>query len=290
MDLLTSMAVFVRSVDQGGFTAAAKVSGISAAMVSNHIKALERRLGSKLFNRTTRRQSLTEIGRDYYTQCVDILARVEKAESIALEKRSAPKGRLRVSAALSIGNRLVDELTDYVTTYPEVELELILSDRVVDLVEDGFDAALRFGDLPDSRLVARPLRSVRRFLCASPSYLQQHGTPGKPSDLANHHCLTFHDGAPRRDWQVGSKPTIIRVSGRISINNNAALRVAAVKGLGIAMLPEYLVADDVAAGRLVRILQSYELPTRRLQLVYLPDKNMLPKLSSFVEFMCRRFS
>ncbi|WP_308410377.1 LysR family transcriptional regulator [Burkholderia sp. WAC0059] len=294
------MEVFVRVVDLGGFTAAADASDLSTTMVSNHVRALERRLGARLLNRTTRRQSLTEIGAAYYAQCVDILARIEAADSDAQNMHARPAGKLRISAPITLGSHLlVPALADYLRDYPDVSVDLQLNDRVVDLVEEGFDAALRFGRLPDSGLVVRPLRSLNRVICASPAYLDAHGVPGAPGDLREHNCLAFHYVTPEREWQFngpqsdgsrldGPRPETVEVSGQLSVNNGPALLQAALSGIGVVMLPDYLVSEHVASGRLVRVLAGYDFPRAPLQLVYLPDRHMTPKLRSFIDFVTAR--
>jgi DNA-binding transcriptional LysR family regulator len=291
MDRLTGMEVFVRVVDLGGFTAAAQASGLSTTMVSNHVMALERRLGARLLNRTTRRQSLTEIGARYYAQCLDILARVDGAETQAREMRSSPRGRLRISAPVTLGSHLlIPAVADYLRAQPEVEIDLQLNDRIVDLAEEGFDAAFRFGELADSGLTARRLRSLGRVVCASPGYLASHGTPAEPEDLAGHNCLAFHYVTPEREWIFhgagGDRKVVTR--GQMTVNNGPALLQAALTGIGVAMLPDYLSAADVAAGRLTRLFAEYDLTRAPLQLVYLPDRHMTPKMRSFVDFVLQR--
>lgn len=290
MDRLTGMEVFVRVVELGSFTAAAEASGISPTMVSNHVLALEQRLGARLLNRTTRRQSLSEIGTAYYAQCLDILARVDAAESAAQEMHARPAGKLRISAPITLGvHLLVPELAEYLRNHPDVTVELRLNDRVVDLVEEGFDAALRFGNLHDSGLIVRPLRSLNRMICAAPAYLAAHGAPAKPADLADHNCLAFHYLTPEREWRFGgSKAETIHVSGQLTVNNGPALLQAALGGIGIAMLPDYLAAADIEAGRLVRLFPDDDFPRAPLQLVYLPDRHMTPKLRSFIEYVMDR--
>lgn len=285
------MEVFIRVVDLGGFTAAAEMSGISPTMVSNHVQALERRLGAKLLNRTTRRQSLTEIGAAYYAQCVDILSRIEAAEGAARDMRGRPTGRLRISAPVTLGSHLlIPAFADYLKDYSEVEIELQLNDRIVDLADEGYDAAFRFGDLADSGLIARPLRRLNRVICASPAYLMHHGTPQRPDDLCGHNCLAFHYIRPERDWIFHSDAArTIHVTGRLSINNGPALLQAALHDIGIVMLPDYLVADHLKSRRLIRLLAEFDFPRAPLQLVYLPDRHMTPKLKSFVEFVVVRF-
>jgi len=264
---------------------------MSATMASNHVKALELRLGARLLHRTTRRHSLTEIGKAFYEQCVDILARIDNAETTAREMRSQPRGRLRVSAPVTLGSHmLVPALSDYLKEYREVEIELTLNDRVVDLVEEGFDVAFRFGNLPDSGLVARPLRTLSRVVCASPAYLAEHGTPRSAIELATHNCLAFQYIQPERAWRFDEpKSQTVTVSGQLTVNNGPALLMAALNGVGIVMLPEFLVANDVEAGRLVRLFPEQNFSRAPLQLVYLPDRHMTPKLKSFVDFVVERF-
>jgi DNA-binding transcriptional LysR family regulator len=291
MDRLASMEVFVHVVDLGGFTRAAAASGLSTTMVSNHIRALEQRLGARLLNRTTRRQSLTEIGARYYAQCVDVLARIEAADVEAREMRARPRGRLRVSAPITLGTHLlIPAFAAFLSQQPEVEIDLQLNDRVVNLADEGFDAAFRFGDLPDSGLVARRLRSLGRMICAAPAYLAQHGTPAEPEDLAHHNCLTFYNVQPEREWlfRGANKARRVAVKGQMTINNGSALLEAALAGGGVALLPDYLVDADVAAGRLIRLFPQYDLSRGPLQLVYLPDRHMTPKMRSFVDFVLER--
>jgi DNA-binding transcriptional LysR family regulator len=291
MDRLAGMEVFVRVVDLGGFTPAAAACGISTTMVSNHVKALEERLGAKLLNRTTRRQSLTEIGARYYAQCLDVLARIESAEVEVREMRSRPRGRLKISAPVTLGSHLLVHIfAHYLREQPDIEIDLQLNDRIVDLADEGFDAAFRFGELRDSGLVARRLRSLGRTICAAPAYLARHGTPGEPEDLAHHNCLAFHYVQPERDWVFRGfgKERRVMIKGQLTVNNGSALVEAAVAGTGVAMLPEYLAAPDVEAGRLVRLFPEYDLSRAPLQLVYLPDRQMTPKMRSFVEFVLER--
>jgi DNA-binding transcriptional LysR family regulator len=291
MDRLTGMEVFVRVVDLGGFTPAAAASGLSATMVSNHVKALEQRLGAKLLNRTTRRQSLTEIGARYYAQCVDVLARVEAADVEAREMHALPRGRLKISAPVTLGSHLLaPAFADYLREQPEVEIDLQLNDRIVDLADEGFDAAFRFGDLADSGLIARRLKSLGRMVCAAPAYLLAHGTPSQPEDLASHNCLVFHYVQPEREWLFQGDGLARRVTatGQMTVNNGPALLQAALAGAGVAMLPDYLGSADVSSGQLVRLFPEYDLSRAPLQLVYLPDRHMTPKLRSFVDFVMKR--
>ena len=291
MDRITSMEIFIAVVELGGFTAAAQARAISPTMVSNHIKMLEEHLGAKLLNRTTRRQSITEIGADYFAQCLDIIARVDAAETAAREMVAKPRGRLRISAPVTLGSHfLVPAFADYLDLYPEVGIDFHLNDRVIDLADEGFDAALRFGNLPDSGLIARQLMPLTRIICASPEYLAKHGTPQRPEDLADHNCLAFHSTSPELNWPIqGSDGKSTRISGHLTINNGPALLRAALAGIGIVMLPDYMLAEDIETGKLVRLFPGHDFPSPPLQLVYLPDRNMTPKLRSFVDFILHRF-
>lgn len=291
MDRLSSMAMFVRVVERGSFTAAAEGSGMTPTMVGNHVRELEQRLEGRLLNRTTRRQSLTELGGRFYEQCIDILARVEAAELDAREMKVRPRGRLRVSCPSIYGTCvLAPVLASYLDRYPDVQVELSLGDQFIDLAEQGFDAAIRIGELSDSRLIARPLRPSRRIVCASPDYLARNGTPRVPADLAQHNCLAllFASG-PERDWRFprpdGDGEEHIVVGGRLDVNGGMALREAALAGLGVILQPELLVDDDIEAGRLVRLFPDWPPRAWPVHVLHLPDTRMLPKLASFIAFL-----
>lgn len=290
MDLLTSMEVFVRAVDAGSLSAAATACGMSATMAGNHLRSLESRTGMRLLNRTTRRLHLTEFGETYYVRCQEILRLVTAADRHAQSRQTLPAGRLRVTAPVSFGNAvLVPTLSDYLASYPDIDVELTLSDRTMDLLEDGFDAAIRIGKLGDARLVARPLAQYRMMVCASPAYLAARGTPGHPNELARHECLAFSVSAGGAwKFQRRDETFSVKVSGRLSVNQGDALRVAALRGMGIVMQPEALLQADVEAGRLVQLFAGYQLPSRPMHLVYLPDHRS-PKLRSFADFVVQRF-
>jgi DNA-binding transcriptional LysR family regulator len=287
------MAVFVATVERGGLAAAAARFGISPAMASKHLRALEERVGAKLLHRTTRRRSLTEAGRLYFERCKAILATVEAAESGVRGDDGAVKGTLRVTAPVSFGaHRLAPALVDFLRLHPEVRIELMLNDRVVDLIDEEFDVAIRIGRLGDSTLMARPLAPYRVCLCASPSYLAGNRAPRTPADLARHACLGFALGRGANTWRwldtpgAGGAP----VDVRLSINNGEALRQAALAGGGIILQPEVLVADDLRRGRLRRVLATFEPPPRPMHVLHLPDRAPPVRLRRFVDFVARRFA
>jgi len=291
MDRFTSMSMFVRVVERGSFAAAAEGSGMTPTMVGNHVRELERRLQGRLINRTTRRQSLTELGKRYHARCLEILTLVDSAELDAREMQVSPRGRLRVSCPITYGTRaLVPVLASFLDRNPEVEVELSLSDRFADLAEEGFDAAIRVGELPDSGLIARPLRASPRVACASPAYLARHGHPQVPADLAQHNCLAFlFATGPERDWCFprpdGKGSERINVRGRLDVNGGMALREAALAGLGVILQPELMLKEDLEEGRLVRLFSDWPAPTWAVHVVHLPDSHMTPKLQSFIAFL-----
>jgi DNA-binding transcriptional LysR family regulator len=293
MDLLFSMDVFARAVEKGGFSAVAKDLGISATMVGKHIRFLEDRLGVRLLNRTTRRQSLTDVGTLYFERCKLLLAEAAEADACVQRSRQAPRGVLRVVSPVTFGvQRLVPALAGFLEQYQEISVELTLNDRTLDFIEEGYEAAIRIGKLEDSSLIARPMQPYCSTICASPAYLAKHGTPKKPSDLSRHNCLGFAYWDRRSAWRLtgpdGTTHTV-RIQGNLTVNQGQALRFAALAGVGIVMQPEILFSEDIAAGLLVRVLTKYSPPARPMHLVYLPDRQMTPKLRSFVNFMMQRF-
>ena len=292
MDRLQSMAVFVATVDKGSLSAAAQVFNISPPMAGKHIRQLKERLGARLLTRTTRRQSLTELGRVYLEQCRQILEQVQAAESGAANLRATPRGLLRINASASFGTvMLAPALTRFLARNPEVQIDLTLNDRVVDIVDEGFDVAFRIGELADSGLVARRLKDYGVMICASPAYLARHGTPRHPDELSAHQCLGFTHWSKKGGWALGrsnAPPTGWPVS-RFQSNSSLALRMAALEGFGIAMQHRVMLAGDVAAGRLVEILPSYCPPPHPMHLVYPQDRQPMPKLKRFIEFALAEF-
>ena len=292
MDRLQSMAVFVATVDKGSLSAAADAFGMSAPMAGKHIRHLEERLGTRLLTRTTRRQSLTEIGKAYLEQCRVILEQVRAAESGTQLLHASPRGKLRINAPVTFGSvMLAPVLTRFLQQNPDVQVELTLNDRMVDLVEEGADVAIRVGTLADSSLVARPLKPYGVMICAAPSYLKRHGTPRHPEDLVDHQCLGFTHWSRRGGWTLGRTDTPPRgwPVSRFQSNNGLALRMAALEGFGIVMQSSVMLAGDVAAGRLVEVLHEH-LPTPQpMHIIYPKDRQPVPKLSRFVDFVLAHF-
>jgi DNA-binding transcriptional LysR family regulator len=292
MDRLTSMSIFVRVVTLGGFAAAAREADISATMVAKHVQALEAHLGCRLLNRTTRHQRLTEAGEVYYDRCRRLLSEADAADSSVSQLRTAPRGRLRIAAPVTFGTRrLVPALADYLELCPDVTVDLSLNDRVVDLVDEGFEVAIRVGHLADSQLVARALHPYKSMLCASPEYLRRRGRPKSPQDLHAHDCLGFSFSGIRGRWRLvqDDKDQTVMFTPKLRANSGEGLRQAALAGVGIVMQPEVLLAEDVKAKRLVRLLPAWKVPSRPLHVVYVRDRQMTPKLQSFIDFAAERF-
>lgn len=290
MDRLQSMAVFVKAADSGSFSAAGAALGMSSQMAGKHVSALEERLGVKLLNRTTRRQSLTAIGQHYYDSCRRVLAEAEAADALAVDHLAVPRGRLRISAPATYGTYCLMPLVGrYLRQYPDVQVELSLNDRLVDLIDDGFEAVIRIGPLADSSLVARPLAAYRLIACAAPAYLAEHGTPQTPAELDGHHCLGLSawPASVFAEWQLlgGENLQVLAEHSRLQVNDARAQRAAACEGLGIILGAEMMLADDLREGRLVQLFPQLQVPARQVHLLYTSDRRMPPKLRSFVDLV-----
>jgi DNA-binding transcriptional LysR family regulator len=290
MDKLRGMEVMVAVVESGSFAAAARQLDISAVMVGKHIQQLEAHLGARLLQRSTRRQSLTEVGATFYEDSKRVLEQVRWAESAVERSRAAPQGLLRLSAPMTLGSSVIAPLVaQFLRKHAQVRVDLQLTDSVADLTGEAIDAAIRIGRVGDESLVARPLQPYRMVIAGSPGYLRRHGRPKRAADLAAHTCLshsvwqrrsewTLHDGACRVQWPDHS---------RFVCNHGDALRRAALDGLGLVMQPEVLLADDLAAGLLVPVLGDCLPPERPVHLVYASDRRQLPKLARFVDHVVK---
>ncbi|MFC0132485.1 LysR family transcriptional regulator [Massilia eurypsychrophila] len=292
MDRLLSMSVFAKAVEMGSFSAAAEVFRMSPQLVGKHVRMLEQHLGVQLLNRTTRRQHLTEIGASYYEKVKIILAEVDSAEGLAADSRVTPSGLLRINAPVTFGiHALMPRLTEYMAAFPEVQVEVALTNRYIDALEEGADAVFRVGVLDDSSRIARRLAPYRLILCAAPSYLEAHAKIHKPMDLASHTCLGFAYTELRTHWTFDGPGGLVTVpvAGRLMVDSGEALLVAARAGAGVLLQPAELIEPEIAAGRLVRILPKHAAPARPLHLLYAPDRQMTPKLRSFVDFVVATF-
>ncbi len=283
----------MRVVESGSFSAAAELSQVSATMVAKHIRTIEERLGARLLHRTTRRQQLSDVGRLYYERCKQVLAEVELAEASASELQASPRGQLRLIAPVSFGSHsLVPALSDYMRRHPEVSVELTLDNRKPNLLDEGFELGIHIGDIDDPGLVARPLQPYRRQLAAAPSYLAQRGELQHPRELSEHECLGLSYWRRHDRWRlVGPEGEVcaVTVRGRFTANQGNALRIAALHGVGIVLQPEVVLADDLAAGRLLPVLPAWSLMPSPMYLIYPQDRRPTAKLRSVVDFLLARF-
>lgn len=290
MDRLGEMEAFLSVVDQGGFTEAARKLGASKSAISKNISALENRLGVRLLTRTTRRVSPTEIGLAYYDKAVSVLAGADEADDMVTAMQDAPKGSIRISAPVSFGvAHLSEAVGAFLLKYPDVSINMVLDDRFVELVSEGFDLAIRIGKLEDSSLRARRLADARVILVAAPAYLQKRGTPMKFDDLPAHTLLHYSIMSTGNFWKLASpsgEERQVRVGGRLTVNNGEALLKAAQAGLGIAQLPTFLCHT---ARELVEVLPGCVMAPLGIYAVYPQGRYVQPKIRAFIDFMAEYF-
>ena len=292
MDRLKSMTIFVEVVNGEGFTAAAEKVGLSRAQVSKSVMQLEAHLGTRLLNRTTRRVSLTEIGRIYYERCIAILHDIDEVEGITSEQTTSPHGTLNLSAPTSFGIlRLSEAIPQYIKLYPRVQISLKLADRFIDVVSEGLDLVLRIAELEDSSLIARKIAPCKRVFCASPDYLSQHGVPKVPQDLAIHHCLIYSNELKPDNWVLHGPngAESVKVDGPVCADNGDILKTAAISGLGITLLPTFIVGPDLSAGRLQQVLSDYCPPEISIYAVFPSRRYLSAKVRTFVDFISGYF-
>lgn len=289
---LDDLLVFAAVAETQGFSAGARRLGVSRSQASAAVARLEARLGLRLFQRTTRRVSLTEAGRAALPHAQAAAAAARDAEQAALTLRGAPRGVLRVNAPMSFGLlHVAPALGEFAATYPEIRVDLVLDDRRLDLIEGGFDLAVRIGELADSSLVATTVGRNRNVLVASPAYLERTGHPREPSELAAHAALVYSLSPTGRDWLLerGDRRERVAVSGPLEANSSLALREAALQGLGIARMPWFVVGEDLANGRLRRVLPDWELPGQGIHVLYAARAYLPPKVQVFVRYLRERF-
>ncbi|MCY1082509.1 LysR family transcriptional regulator [Archangium lansingense] len=283
MKSLANIEAFVRAVEQGDFTRAARTLGLTPSAVSRRVARLEEELGLALFRRTTRALRLTDDGRAFYDRCRRVLSELEEAQEAMTRVRAKPTGRLRVDAPQVLGQLiLVPALPRFFKQYPGIQLELTLRDYLVDPVVEGVDVLLRIGTLRDSGMMARKLGVTRMVACASPGYLRHHGRPRTPEDLSTHHCLGFLRESGPVPWRMSTGE--YEVTGPFHVNQGASLRDAAVAGLGICWLFDFMVAEELASGKVVPVLEEYACDERPIHALYSENRHLLPKVRVFLDF------
>lgn len=294
MEHLAEMMTFAKVVETKSFSAAAQALATSKSLVSKQVSSLENALGVRLLNRTTRRMSLTEIGAAYYEHCVRIAQEIDAAAETVTQLQVEPRGVLRLTSPVIFASlHLAPALQSFLKRYEQVEVELNATDRIVDLVEEGYDLAIRITDNPAPSMIARRISPVRWVTCASPDYLARHGTPRTPQELMQHQCLTYQ-GVPalRSGWRymVGSREVSIHPTGRVRVNNSEVLLQMALDGAGIVLFPTYILGQYLASGRLKEVLpESVANPDMSLYATYLRNRYMQPKVRAFIDHLLEHF-
>ena len=290
MDRLTSLTAFVRVVDAGGFSAAGRKLNMSTTMVSNHVQALEDRLGARLLNRTTRKVSLTEIGKAYYDRCVQILADIEQADDIAGALQSTPRGTLRIYTNTHLVQFLSPVVAEFLAGYPDVKVDLVIGERNVDLIDENFDLAVRMVPSPDSSLIVRSLATWRHVLCCSHGYIEKHGKPEQLPDLAERNCIRHVNYPYGDEWRFVDRkgaPATVRISGNLVSNSGETLLRAALAGVGIWLAAGFIVRTALESGALVRLLPEYRPVEFSMNAIYPHRHHLSAKVRTFIDLLAR---
>jgi DNA-binding transcriptional LysR family regulator len=292
MEDLQRMALFARVVEEKSFSGAARRLGLSKSVVSKQITQLERSMGARLLNRTTRALSVTEAGEILYQHCSRIVDELEEAKLAVGRLQTVPRGLLRLTVPVAFGRlHIASALPDFLRRYPEVKIDMATTDRFVDLAEEGYDLAIRIADQPASTLVARKLAPVKRRLVATPDYFAQYGMPESPADLEQHNCLTYTYFNPQDPWRLHGPDgeVSVRPTGNLRVNDDDALAEAVVGGLGVALLPTFIIGRELQSGRLQVALSQYIAVERHIYAVYLANRHVSAKVRAFIDFLVERF-
>ncbi len=292
MDRFEEMRVFAAVIDAGSFVKAADALRMSKAAVSRYVAELESRLGVRLMQRTTRRLSITDEGQRFYERCQDLLAGVHDAEAELTSRSQEVGGLLRINAPLTFGiHHLAPVWPLFQAAYPKVLLDITLADQMADLVEEGYDLAIRIATLPDSILVSKRLASTRIILCASPEYLARHGVPEHPRDLAQHSMISYAYWSTRGEWRFDGPdgPAVVRVKPTLCTNNGDTCRQAALAGRGIVLQPSFIVGNDVRDGTLVELMPQYRSSELGIYAVYPTRRYVLPRVRALIDFLAEHF-
>jgi DNA-binding transcriptional LysR family regulator len=292
MDKLASLRAFVKVVESGSFSEAGRQLRLSRSAISKHVGELEESLGVQLIVRTTRHASPTENGQLYFERALSILADVDAADQAVTQSQAAPRGLLRVNAPMSFGTlRLGPVIADFMSRYPDLQLQLVLSDDLLDPVQDGFDVTLRIAELESSSLVARRIMPVERVVCAAPDYLARHGTPAHPDELRSHISLTYGFLLTGNQWKLSGADGDhwIQPAWTLCVNNAEVLRDVAIRGKGVALIPNFIAEAALASGALRAILTDYVAPPLALYAIYPPTRHLSVKVRFFIDFLVERF-
>jgi DNA-binding transcriptional LysR family regulator len=291
MDDLARMAIFARVVEEKSFSAAARRLDLSKSLVSKQITQLEKSVGARLLNRTTRALSVTEAGALFYEHCARIVEEAEEAKLAISRLQATPRGILRISAPVAFGRlHVASALPEFLKAHPELKVDMVTTDRFVDLADEGYDVVVRIVDQPAPNVVARRLAPLNRRICATPDYFARHGVPQTPADLERHNCLTYTYFNPQDLWRLrGPDGDIsVRASGNLRLNDDDSLAEAVLRGLGIAILPTFIIGKDLQAGRLEAVLSEYVPIERHIYAVYLPNRHLSAKVRAFIDYFLER--
>jgi DNA-binding transcriptional LysR family regulator len=290
---LVGMGIFARVAEAKGFSAAARRLGMSKSLVSKEVAKLEKELGARLLNRTTRQLSLTEVGAAFYEHCARIVQEAEEAALLVDRLHAQPRGVLKCTAPVAFATlHIAQALPEFLARCPELQVDMTVGDRFFDLAEEGFDVAIRIArDLPPN-MVARKLAPINRVVCATPEYFRRHGVPRVPGDLAEHNCLVYTHATPDSVWRFRSAEgeIAVPVRGNLRLNDDEVLWRAMLGGLGVALLPTFTVGQDLQSGRLQAVLTEYTPAERNLYALYLPNRHLSPKVRAFIDFLVERFA
>ncbi len=289
MDRMTSIATFVKIAEAGGFAAAARKLGVSASTVTTQIQDLEDRLGVRLLNRSTRKVSLTDIGRAYYERCMHILADMEEAEGAVQAMHAKPRGTLHLNVSIAIPFFVAPVVAEFASLYPDVNVSMTMSDRMVDLVQEGIDLAITTMPIPNSNLVMRRVGSFRLLVCGSPDYFERHGVPHEPDDLVNHNCMKYTYSSWGSEWRFKTPDgeRAIHVTGNMEANSANALRLAAALGQGLILMPDFLARNDIKSGKLVPVLTEFCCPELSINAVYPHRAHLATNVRSFLDLVTK---
>jgi DNA-binding transcriptional LysR family regulator len=291
MDRMTSISTFVKIAETGGFASAARKLGVSPSTVTTQIHELEDRLGVRLLNRSTRKVSLTEIGKAYYERCMHILADMDEADNAVQAMHTKPSGVLHLNVSIAIPFFVGPVITEFTSLYPDVKVNMTMSDRMVDLVEEGIDLAITTMPVPNSNLIMRRVGSFRLLVCGSPEYFARHGVPREPNDLTGHNCLKYTFGSWGSDWRFKSPDgqRNVHVSGNMEANSINALRLAAVLGQGLILAPDFLVMGEIKSGKLVPVLTEFTCPELPIHAVYPHRQHLSTNVRTFLDLVTKQF-
>jgi len=291
MDRMTSIATFAKIAETGGFAAAARKLGVSPSTVTTQIHDLEDRLGVRLLNRSTRKVSLTDIGRAYYERCMHILADMDEADSAIHAMHAKPSGTLHLNVSISIPFFVAPVIAEFTSLYPDVKVSMTMSDRMVDLVEEGIDLAITTMPVPNSNLVMRRVGSFRLLVCGSPDYFAHHGVPREPDDLVNHNCMKYTFSSWGSEWRFKSPEgqRAVHVAGNMEANSVNALRLAAALGQGLILVPDFLARNDIKSGKLVSVLSEFCCPEMPINAVYPHRHHLSTNVRSFLDLATKHF-